>query len=77
MRINEKQKMLEMNPSYLVTFSYYGHDKENVDVVEVYADAKNNKNEAYLRFEELLKEKMLYTANIAKIESTTEWFGLK
>jgi len=66
--------MLDINPSYLVTYSY-GPNKG--DVVEIYADAKDNKNEAYLRFEELLKEDVIFTANIAKVESTTEWYGLK
>jgi len=67
-----------MNPSYIVTFSYGPNE---IDIVEIYADAKDNKNEAYLRFEELVefkdKDKVIYTANIAKIESTTEWYGLK
>lgn len=64
---------MTLHPSYIVC---YVIDKTKEDVYEVYADGEHNYKDAKDRYDELLKDNTIYSANLTRIVETTEWYPL-
>jgi len=59
------------NPTYLVVWC---DNDEHLEHVEIFMESQNNRNEAYLRFEELLTKDNVSDANCCIVDRTTEHY---